>query len=139
MRKEVRQLARNLSLVCRYFIIPPFLLLPFSCHINQIRYLCINLRTPFSIVKLPTLFSHSLAQTVDESNASSLPPVYELIRLLKNTLMGIDNATEDLKTISKKIAQIPDLPGNQLMEVFFVTSLLFILLSLCDFVLLTYF
>lgn len=115
------------------------MLLPFSCHTHPIRYLCINLRTPFSIVKLPTLFSHSLAQTVDESNASSLPPVYELIRLLKNTLMGVDNATEDLKTISKKIAQIPDLPGNQLMEVFFVTSLLFILLSLCDFVLLTYF
>jgi hypothetical protein len=94
VRKEVRQVARNLALVCRY--------------------LCCNMKmSSFSVAKCPTLFSSALMTVNDESN---LPPVYELIKLLKTTLINVDIAMEELRAISKKIITIKELPNNQLLE-----------------------
>jgi hypothetical protein len=94
VRKEGRQVARNLVLVCRY--------------------LCCNMKmSSFSVAKCPTLFSSALASVNDESN---LPPAFELIKLLKSTLINVDNAMEELKAISKKISQIKELPNTQLLE-----------------------
>jgi hypothetical protein len=95
VRKESRQVVRNLALVCRY--------------------LCCNMKiSSFSVAKCPTLFSSALAANVtDESN---LPPIYELIKLVKTTLLNVDSAMEELRALSKKISQIKELPNNQLLE-----------------------